>query len=143
RYIEHTAPASDSPNPRVRMHAPAPTPAPSESTAGWWRDLSGYHWFVLIACAFGWLFDTMDQQLFNLARPPAVAQLLAKSPLSDSFKSTFTSIGFDLSNQRGVIQLISGLTTMIFMIGWATGGIIFGVLGDRIGRAKTMMLTIL
>ena len=32
---------------------------------------------------------------------------------------------------------------MIFMIGWATGGIFFGVLGDRIGRARTMMLTIL
>ena len=29
------------------------------------------------------------------------------------------------------------------MIGWATGGLIFGILGDRIGRAKTMMLTIL
>ena len=32
---------------------------------------------------------------------------------------------------------------MFFMIGWATGGVIFGILGDRIGRAKTMALTIL
>ena len=32
---------------------------------------------------------------------------------------------------------------MIFMIGWALGGIFFGILGDRIGRAKTMMLTVL
>ena len=32
---------------------------------------------------------------------------------------------------------------MIFMIGWAIGGVLFGVLGDRLGRAKTMMLTIL
>src|ERR1700759_4719606 len=32
---------------------------------------------------------------------------------------------------------------MIFMIGWAVGGGIFGGLGDRLGRAKTMMLTIL
>src|SRR5207244_2023294 len=30
-----------------------------------------------------------------------------------------------------------------FLIGWATGGLFFGVLGDRIGRVKTMMLTIL
>ncbi len=29
------------------------------------------------------------------------------------------------------------------MIGWALGGFFFGVLGDRIGRAKTMLLTVL
>ena len=36
-----------------------------------------------------------------------------------------------------------GYATMIFMIGWAIGGLFFGVLGDRIGRARTMLLTIL
>ena len=29
------------------------------------------------------------------------------------------------------------------MVGWAIGGLFFGVLGDRIGRVKTMLLTIL
>ncbi|NLY01184.1 MAG: MFS transporter [Rhodopirellula sp.] len=29
------------------------------------------------------------------------------------------------------------------LIGWATGGIVFGMTGDRWGRAKTMLLTIL
>ena len=33
--------------------------------------------------------------------------------------------------------------TTVFMLGWATGEIIFGILGDKWGRAKTMMLTIL
>jgi MFS family permease len=37
----------------------------------------------------------------------------------------------------------AGYTTMVFMIGWAVGGVIFGVLGDRLGRARTMILTIL
>jgi len=36
----------------------------------------------------------------------------------------------------------SGYATSIFIIGWAIGGLIFGILGDRIGRTKTMMLTI-
>jgi MFS family permease len=105
------------------MHAPTPS-APSSSSAGWWRELTGYHWFVLVVAALGWLFDTMDQQLFNLARGKAVADLMEGS-----------SIGL-------APKTVAGLTTMLFMIGWATGGIIFGVLGDRIGRAKTMMLTI-
>ena len=33
--------------------------------------------------------------------------------------------------------------TSIFILGWASGGLLFGILGDRIGRAKVMMLTIL
>jgi MFS family permease len=104
------------------------TPAPAETSrtigvAGpWWRELNRYHWFVLVVAALGWLFDTMDQQLFNLARVPAMRALL--KPGED-------------------VPLYSGYATAIFLIGWATGGLMFGVLGDRIGRAKTMMWTIL
>ena len=32
---------------------------------------------------------------------------------------------------------------MALLIGWATGGIIFGIMGDRIGRAKTLTIMIL
>ena len=41
------------------------------------------------------------------------------------------------------IQEYSGIATFIFMIGWATGGLIFGMFGDRFGRARTMIFTIL
>src|ERR671936_476353 len=44
---------------------------------------------------------------------------------------------------REEVDRSSGLATAIFLIGWGTGGIIFGILGDLIGRAKAMMLTIL
>jgi MFS family permease len=36
-----------------------------------------------------------------------------------------------------------GYVTSIFLLGWATGGLAFGIMGDRVGRAKTMMVTIL
>ncbi len=111
------------------MSSPRPTPLPtppipngSLNSGPWWRELNRYHWFVLIVAALGWLFDTMDQQLFNLARVPAMRELL--KPGQD-------------------VALFSGYSTAIFLIGWATGGLTFGVLGDRIGRAKTMMWTIL
>jgi MFS family permease len=100
------------------------TPAASISVP-WYRELSRYHWFVLLVSSLGWLFDTMDQQLFNLARRPAIAELLGKGASSAS------------------IAEYAGYATMIFMIGWATGGLVFGILGDRIGRAKTMVFTIL
>src|SRR5215469_7731634 len=95
----------------------------------WYRGLTSYHWFVFVVAALGWLFDTMDQQLFTLARTPAMRELLAPSP-------------GELPKPEDV-QFFGPLTTSVFLIGWATGGIVFGVLGDRIGRAKTMLWTIL
>ena len=37
----------------------------------------------------------------------------------------------------------AGYATTIFILGWATGGLVFGLFGDRCGRTRTMMLTIL
>lgn len=91
----------------------------------WYKLLNRYHWFVLVVAALGWLFDTMDQQLFNLARNPAITELLGEG-------ATKTEI-----DKHGAYA------TSIFILGWATGGLFFGILGDRIGRAKVMMLTIL
>ena len=54
---------------------PKPT-ALDSSTTPWYRTLTRAHWFVLVVASLGWLFDTMDQQLFNLARRPAIAELL-------------------------------------------------------------------
>ena len=96
---------------------------------GWYKELNSYHWLVLLVAALGWMFDTMDQQLFNLARVPAMRELLHVRPGDTSM--------------NGQIAEYAGYATAIFMIGWATGGVIFGILGDRIGRAKTMILTIL
>ena len=91
----------------------------------WYRELSRYQWFVVAVAAVGWMFDTMAQQLFNLARVSAIRELMGghASP--------------------GAVADQAGYATSIFMIGWALGGVIFGVLGDRLGRAKTMMMTIL
>lgn len=109
------------------MHADlSPTPAyPVNAPVPWYRLLNRYHWFVFVVAALGWLFDTMDQQLFTLARKPALQDLLATSPTDP------------------LVDKYAGIATSIFLIGWATGGIIFGIMGDRWGRAKTMVLTIL
>ena len=72
--------------------------------------------------SLAWLFDCLDQQLFILARNSAMANLLppGKDP-----------------NELG------GYATAVFVAGWATGGLIFGAVGDRIGRAKTLTFTVL
>jgi len=106
------------------------TQGPSTASLGarkyvWYRELTRYHWFVLVVAILGWMFDTMAQQLFNLARVPALRELMgAGTPAT-------------------TVAEQAGICTCVFMIGWASGGILFGILGDRLGRAKTMMLTIL
>src|SRR5438552_8484482 len=91
----------------------------------WYRELSGYHWFVLAVASMGWMFDTMAQQLFNLARKPAIRDLLGPG------------------GSPGEVDQQAAWATAIFMIGWAIGGVFFGILGDRLGRSKTMTITIL
>jgi MFS family permease len=98
----------------------------------WYRLMNRYHWFVLAVAALGWLFDTMDQQLFVLARPAAMEDLIHPTPGVSDAKS------LDLER-----RMWGDYATSIFIAGWATGGLIFGMLGDRIGRARTMLITIL
>jgi MFS family permease len=98
----------------------------------WYKLLTRYHWFVFIVAALGWLFDTMDQQLFVLARNEAVADLL---PVPDGM----TKADF----MKKVVPEYGGYATSVFLIGWAMGGLGFGIMGDRVGRVKTMLATIL
>jgi MFS family permease len=113
------------------MYLDSSTKPPTQAGGAdpWYRELDRYQWLVFIVASLGWLFDTMDQQLFNLARRPAIVDLMKVLP----------------GDPAGVARVAeySGYATMIFMIGWASGGVFFGILGDRIGRAKTMIFTIL
>jgi MFS family permease len=96
----------------------------SDGHGPWWRELNGYHWWVLAVATLGWLFDSMDQRLFILARTPALRDLVPWASAEQ-------------------IAAYAGYVTAIFIVGWATGGLIFGVFGDRWGRTRTMMITIL
>lgn len=99
------------------------TPTP---TGGRMAGVTGYHWLVVIIAAAGWLFDCMDQRLFVLARESALKDLLGGA-VSDP----------------GVVKTYIGYATTSMILGWATGGIIFGILSDRVGRVKTMIMTLL
>jgi MFS family permease len=75
--------------------------------------------------ASGWLFDCMGQRIFVLSREPALRELLGTGATDNDVRNW------------GVVA------TFLLMIGWATGGIIFGLLSDRYGRVKTMVATLL
>ncbi|MDR2441843.1 MAG: MFS transporter [Planctomycetaceae bacterium] len=100
-------------------------PETEKTNVPWYQLLTRYHWFVFIVCCLGWGFDTFDQQIFNLVRNPALADLMS----------------LDATNAR--VVAMGGYATSLMLIGWAVGGILFGIMGDKIGRARVMIMTIL
>jgi MFS family permease len=89
------------------------------------QDLSSEQWKSGIAAWLGWLFDGLDMHLYTLVATPFVAQLLAA----------------DQKDAR--VGHTSSLIQAAFLVGWALGGGFFGRIGDRLGRSRALMLTIL
>jgi len=117
----------------VGITANSPTQAMEKP---WWKHLSRYHWLVIIIASMSWLFDCMDQRFFNIVREPAIRSLMygqaANAPDAPPLAA----------EQKTAVQFYGRVATGVMLLGWAVGGFFFGMLGDRIGRVKTMMITI-
>ncbi len=89
--------------------------------------MNGYQWTVIFAAWLGWGFDVFDGLLFNYVAPNCVPTLL----------------GLEIGSAEGKAATLqwTGILTSVLLIGWAAGGIIFGKVADRIGRTKTLLLT--
>src|SRR5947199_7738976 len=90
----------------------------------WYRSLSRAQWKVLIASNLGWTFDGFE--IFAL----------------------FVTVGFALGQlldvaQAAAVPRYAGYVLATTVFGWATGGVIGGIIADYIGRKRTMMLAIL
>jgi len=92
-------------------------------------DLNGYQWTVLLAAWLGWGFDAFDALLFNYVAPNCVPTLL------------HLEIGSPAA--RAATLHYTGVITSLLLLGWAAGGILFGRMCDRVGRTRTLMLTML
>jgi hypothetical protein len=91
--------------------------------------MNGYQWTVIFAAWLGWGFDIFDGLLFNYIAPNAVPALLGiqrGTPAASAATLNWT-----------------GILTSVLLLGWAAGGILFGHIADRIGRTKTLLLTML
>ena len=92
-------------------------------------DMNGYQWTVLLAAWLGWGFDVFDGLLFNYVAPNCVPSLL-HVPLG-SLEAKSAALHW------------TGLLTSLLLVGWAIGGIVFGRVADRIGRTRTLLVTML
>ena len=84
-------------------------------------------WMALVAALLGWMFDGFELGLLPLVARPALNDLLA-----DAVKA----------NGASFVDLWEGVWTAGFLVGMSTGGVVFGWLGDRIGRVRAMTLSV-
>jgi MFS family permease len=89
---------------------------------------TGYHWLVIGAAWVGWGFDVFDALLFNFVAPNCVPVLL-HLPLGSAAA-------------REATVFWTGTITSILLVSWAAGGVLFGWIGDRIGRKRALFATI-
>lgn len=94
------------------------------TTASWREGVTSYQWLVLFVAWLGWVFDSMDATIYAIVLHPALYDLLPGASPAD-------------------VSWHGGLIFSVFLIGWAIGGVCFGMVADRFGRTKTLIATIL
>ncbi|HLH57140.1 MAG TPA: MFS transporter [Verrucomicrobiae bacterium] len=92
------------------------------------QRITGYQWLVLAVAWLGWVFDSMDSTIYALVLQPALRELLPAGGIEPSVEK---------------VSWYGGIIFSVFLIGWALGGVVFGVLADRFGRTKVLFWTIL
>lgn len=88
-------------------------------------EISSLQWKSGIAAWLGWFFDGLELHLYTLVAGPLVLHLLATSANDPQVKEK------------------SAYIQAAFLVGWAFGGAVFGWLGDRLGRSRTLAFTVL
>ena len=91
----------------------------------WYAGISRYQWLVLVIASLGWVFDVFEGQVFVASMRDAMPALL-HVPADHPSVAQWNDWAFGS-----------------FLFGGALGGVLFGVVADRIGRSKTMVITIL
>ena len=80
---------------------------------------------ALLAALLGWMFDGMEMGLFPLVGKDALRDLLGSDSNSE------------------LVNRWYGVILACFLVGAATGGVLFGWLGDKIGRVRAMTVSVL
>ena len=86
---------------------------------------------VLAVAFFGWLFAGLEIALFVLIHRPAMISLMNTAGTAEA-----------VINEQAVTQWFAWYQAA-FLIGAASGGWVFGVMGDRLGRTRSLGLSVL
>jgi MFS family permease len=96
----------------------------TDSQSPWYVGITRYQWLVLLLASLGWVFDVFEGQIFVASMNKAMPAL---APLET----------------KAIHDLYNNIAFAAFLMGGAIGGVLFGMLSDRIGRKRVMTYTIL
>lgn len=116
----------------TQLNDPPRTKANSPAHAAGGETTGRGAYLALAAALLGWMFDGAEQGIFSLVGRPAVLDLMSE------YLGTLPA-----ADREAVVGLWFGVITAGFLVGAATGGVLFGWLGDRIGRVRAMTFSVL
>ena len=101
-----------------------------DNSGPWYHGITRHQWTVLLIASLGWIFDTFEGQVYVSSMNEAMPDLL---PGMDRL---------DAAERTGRLAYFNNIAFGAFLLGGAVGGVAFGILGDRVGRVKALILTI-
>lgn len=104
------------------------TRATMRARGGWRAEITRAQWLVLAGTMLGWGLDGFAGSLYVLVLGPAMSELLPNSGIEPNPAN---------------IGLYGGLTVTLFLVGWAIGGVTFGILADYVGRTRILAIGVL
>jgi MFS family permease len=99
-----------------------------------------------VAALLGWAFDGFEMGVFPLVARPALLEMLDLSSLDARSRDDSLSVEERAAARTAVDQPVTrwnGVLTAMFLVGAALGGVLFGWIGDRLGRVRAMMFSVL
>jgi MFS family permease len=112
----------------------------------WYAGATRNQWMALLAALLGWTFDGFEMGVFPQVAQPALIELLdLKEPHAKSKDKSLSDSEREAARQavQEPVRSFNGLLSAAFLVGAALGGFLFGWLGDRIGRVRAMVLSVL
>ncbi|SRR5579871_72816 len=86
------------------------------------EKITGYHWVLFVICFLSIAFGGIVSTLMSIYLPDVMKELKQNNPE-------------DINN-------ISAYVNAAFVFGWAVGGFVWGVIGDKTGRKKAMLFSV-
>jgi MFS family permease len=125
---------------------PPDAPVKLSPTPRWYSGATAGQWLALLAALLGWMFDGFEQGVFPILARPALVQLLGLQEMARQVKDESLPKEARARAREVVDEPVrrwNAVMSAAYLFGAAAGGLAFGWLGDRVGRVRAMVVSVL